>query len=228
MEALRSKGTGNGDRVRARRTGLAHRCGHDEERVASLRGNVDERHPLAVRAGPSDADAVPRRDSDSTHWLPRPEIQQLLSAGVRASGMTTAQALTELVRRATSEAGPDSELRVGQGLPEHEREMRAAYEQLAEAGLGQPAGKGRAQGAAALQELHHELDGEPGWMLCLVARRPPVAVAAPVWQAIVDCGWHAPGQDPLAAIGFPCPSKDTNTAWVIAADTRSVDLDSGS
>ncbi|MER6717121.1 RNA-binding domain-containing protein [Streptomyces sp. NPDC000877] len=176
----------------------------------------------------TDTVAVPRRDGDSTHWLPRAEIQQLLSAGVRASGMPTAQALTELVRQAVSEAGPDDGLRVGQGLPDREREMRAAYEQLADAGLGQPAGEAWAQGPAALQNLHHELDGQPGWVLCLVAGRPPAAVAEPVWQAIVAAGRHAPGQDPLAAIGFPRPPTDTDTPWVIAADSRRVDLDGGS
>ncbi|WP_328965587.1 RNA-binding domain-containing protein [Streptomyces virginiae] len=175
----------------------------------------------------TDTVAVPMRDGDSTHWLPRTEIQQLLSAGVRASGMPTAQALTELVRRAVSDAGPDGGLRVGQGLPDWEREMRTAYEQLADAGLGQPAGEAWAQGSAALQDLHHQRDGEPGWVLCLVAGRPAAAVAAPVWQAIVDAGRHAPGQDPLAAIGFPRPPEDADTPWVIASDTRIVDLDGG-
>ncbi|MEV0210833.1 RNA-binding domain-containing protein [Streptomyces sp. NPDC050788] len=177
----------------------------------------------------TDTVAVPIRDGDSTHWLPRPEIQQLLSAGVRASGMPTAQALTELVRQAVSEAGPHGGLRVGQGLPDREREMRAAYEQLADAGLGQPAGEAWAQGPAALQDLHHELDGEPGWVLCLVPGRPPAAVAAPVWQAIVEAGRRAPGgQDSLAAIGFPRLPANSDTPWVIPADARSVDLDGGS
>ncbi|MEV5086019.1 RNA-binding domain-containing protein, partial [Streptomyces sp. NPDC056159] len=176
----------------------------------------------------TDTVAVPMRDGDGTHWLPRTEIQQLLSAGVRALGMPTAQALTELVRQAVSEAGPGGGLRVGQGLPDREREMRAAYEQLAEAGLGQPAGEAWAQGSADLQDLDHERDGEPGWVLCLVAGHPPVADAVPVWQAIVDAGQHAPGQDPLTAIGFPRPPQGTETPWVIAADSRSVDLDGGS
>ncbi|MFL4901710.1 RNA-binding domain-containing protein [Streptomyces sp. MMS24-I2-30] len=176
----------------------------------------------------TDTVAVPMRDGDSTHWLPRAEIQQLLSAGVRASGMPTAQALTELVRQAVSEAGPDGGLRVGQGLPDREREMRAAYEQLANARLGQPAGEAWAQGPAAVQDLHHERQGEPGWVLCLMAGRPPAAVAEPVWQAIVAAGRRAPGRDPFAAIGFPRPPKDTDTPWVIAADSRSVDLDGGS
>lgn len=177
---------------------------------------------------PTDTVAVPVRDGDGTRWLQRTEIQQLLSAGVRASGMPTAKVLAELVRQAMSEAGPDGGLRVGQGLPDREREMRAAYEQLAGQGLGRPAGEARAQGAAACQDLHHERDGEPGWVLCLVAGRPAVAVAAPVWQAIVEAGRRSPGPDPLAAIGFPRPHDDTGVPWVIAADARSVDVDGGS
>lgn len=72
--------------------------------------------------------------------------------------MPTAQALTELVRQAVSEAGPDGRLRIGQGLPDREREMQAAYEQLADARLGQPAGEAWAQGPAALQNLHADND----------------------------------------------------------------------
>ncbi|MFJ1744123.1 RNA-binding domain-containing protein [Streptomyces microflavus] len=185
--------------------------------------------PVGKHGSPrTDTVAVPVRDGDGTHWLPRTEIQQLLSAGVRATGMPTAQALTELVRQAVSEAGPDGGLRVGQGLPDREREMRAAYEQLAGQGLGRPAGEAWAQGAAACQDLHHERDGEPGWVLCLVAGRPAVAVAAPVWQAIVEAGQRSPGPDPLAAIGFPRPHEDTGVPGVIAADARSVDVDGGS
>ncbi|MFE2271436.1 RNA-binding domain-containing protein [Streptomyces lavendulae] len=210
--------------------------GGDGERVAFIDIPAQAVDTLFVVPAPvgkpgsprTDTVAVPMRDGDSTHWLPRTEIQQLLSAGVRASGMPTAKALTELVRQAVSEAGPDGGLRVGQGLPGREREMRAAYEQLAEAGLGQPAGEAWAQGAAALQDLHHERDGEPGWVLCLMAGRPPVAIAAPVWQAIVEAGRHAPGQDPLAAIGLPRPPEDTDTPWVIASGSRSVDVDGGS
>ncbi|EDY52718.1 hypothetical protein SSCG_05746 [Streptomyces clavuligerus] len=178
-----------------------------------------------------DTVSVPVRDGDSTHWLPRTEIQRLLSAGVRSSGMPTPEALAEVVRQAVSGADTEQDrgLRIGQGLPDREREMRAAHEQLAAAGLGQPAGEAWAQGEAALQDLRHEVDSEPGWVLCLVAGRPPVAVAEPVWQAIVETGRRAPdGQDPLAAIGFPSPPADTDTPWVVSADTRSVDLNGGS
>ncbi|MCX4632597.1 hypothetical protein [Streptomyces sp. NBC_01443] len=84
----------------------------------------------------TDTVAVPMRDGDSTHWLPRTEIQQLLSAGVRASGMPTAQALIELVRQAVSDAGPDSGLRVGQGLPDREEGDAGSLRAARQSGAG--------------------------------------------------------------------------------------------
>lgn len=174
-----------------------------------------------------DTVAVPVRDGDSTHWLLRTEIQQLLSAGVRASGMPTAQALAELVRETVASAEPAA-LRIGQGLPDRERELRDAHRQLAEAGLGQPAGEAWAHGPTAMQDLHHVRDGEPGWVLCLAPGRPPVAVAAPVWQAITGAGHGAAGRDPLAAVGYPVAPAADGRAWVLPADARSVDLDGGS
>ncbi|MCL3999045.1 RNA-binding domain-containing protein, partial [Streptomyces lavenduligriseus] len=176
-----------------------------------------------------DTVAVPMRDGDSTYWLPRAEIVQLLSAGVRASGVPTAQALVDLVRQTVPEARPGNGPRVGRGLPDREREMRAAYDALTDAGLGEPAGEAWAQGTAALQHLRHEVDGEPGWVLCLVPGRPAVVVAEPVWQAIVETGRRSPGgQDPLEAVGFPRPPAGTDAPWVIPADARGVDLDGGS
>ncbi|MFD6967387.1 RNA-binding domain-containing protein [Streptomyces sp. NPDC059949] len=174
-----------------------------------------------------DTVAVPVRDGDSTHWLLRTEIQQLLSAGVRASGMPTAQALAELVRDAVAGTEPTA-IRIGQGLPDRERELRDAHRQLTGAGLGQPAGEAWAHGPAALQDLHHVHDEEPGWVLCLVPGRSPVAVAAPVWQAIIEAGHEAAGQDPLAAVGYPVAPAADGQPWVVPADAQSVDLDGGS
>lgn len=183
--------------------------------------------PVGKHGSPrADTVAVPVRDGDQTHWLPRTEIQQLLSAGVRASGMPTAQALAALVRDAAAEAGSGG-LRVGQGLPDREREMGAAYQEVAAAGLGRPAGEAWAHGTAALQDLHHVQDGEPGWVLCLVPARPPVAVAAPVWQAIIDAGRADYGHDPLAAVGFPVPPEGEDEPWAIGPGAREVDLDGG-
>ncbi|MEV5400854.1 RNA-binding domain-containing protein [Streptomyces cellulosae] len=184
--------------------------------------------PVGKHGAPrADTVAVPVRDGDQTHWLPRTEIQQLLTAGVRASGLPTAQALAALVREAAAEAGAMG-LRIGEGLPDQEREMWEAHQQLVAAGLGQPAGEAWSHGRAALRDLQHARAGQPGWVLCLVAGRPPVAVAAPVWQAIVDAGRADAGQDPLAAVGFPVPSAGEGGPWVLEADAQDVDLDGGS
>ncbi|WP_053679709.1 RNA-binding domain-containing protein [Streptomyces sp. XY66] len=210
--------------------------GDGEERVLFIDVPAQPSATLFVVAAPTgkpgaqrtDTVAVPVRDGDQTHWLPRAEIQALLSAGVRASGMPTAEALADLVRQAVSGSGSGGGLRVGQGLPDREREMQEAYRQLARAELGEPAGEAWAHGSTALQDLHHERDGEPGWVLCLVAGRPPVVVAAPVWQAIIEAGRNAPGHDPLAAVGYPVASEGTDGSWMVGADERSVDLDGGS
>lgn len=209
--------------------------GNQDERVLFIAVPAQTVDLIFVVAAPTgkpgtqrpDTVAVPVRDGDGTYWLPRTEIQALLSAGVRASGMPTAQALAELVREAVSEAEPGSGLRVGQPLSDREREMREAYGQLTGAGLGEPTGEAWAHGQAVLQDLHHEREGEPGWVLCLMAGRPPAAVAAPVWQAIIEAGRRDPGRDPLAAVGFPVPPGGRDTPWVIEADARSVDLDGG-
>ncbi|MFD8733670.1 RNA-binding domain-containing protein [Streptomyces sp. NPDC059618] len=240
----------------------------DDGRVVFI--HVPEQAPgtLFVVAGPTgqpgarraDTVAVPVRDNDGTRWLTHTGIQALLSAGIRASGVSTAQALAALAGEAVYEAVPDGgELRtgqggseeashragqgagqevgqrvdqgagqrVGQGLWEYEREMREAHMELAGAGLGQPAGPIRADGPAVLQDFHHGRGDEPGWVLCLVAGQPPVAVAAPVWQAVVDAGRLAPDQEPLAAVGCPLPSEGAAGPWVIGADARSVDLGGG-
>ncbi|MFD8727813.1 RNA-binding domain-containing protein [Streptomyces sp. NPDC059611] len=176
-----------------------------------------------------DTVAVPMRDGDSTHWMPRGEIVRLLSAGVRALGVPTAQAFAGLARQPESSVGPVSGPHVGQGLPDREREMRAAYEELTDAGLGEPAGEAWAQGPAALQDLRHEVDGQPGWVLCLVPEHPAVVVSEPVWQTIIETGRRAPhGQDPLAAVGSPRPPSGPDTPWAIPADAQHVDLDGGS
>ncbi|MGW7610116.1 hypothetical protein ACWGKW_23120 [Streptomyces sp. NPDC054766] len=77
--------------------------------------------------------------------------------------MPTDQPLAALAGEAVSEAGPGGgEPRVGQGLWEHEREMREAHKDLAGAGLRQPAGPVRAHGPAVLQDFHHTRGDEPG------------------------------------------------------------------
>lgn len=218
--------------VRGIRIGWSGR--EDEPQVAFIHIPTQAPGQLFVVAAPTgkngsprpDTVAVPIRDGDGTHWLPRAEIQQLLAAGVRASGMPTSQALAALVREAAAETRSDG-LRVGQGLAAREREIRQAHQELAAQGLGEPAGEAWEHGTTALQDFHHSQPGMPGWVLCLVAGRPPVAVAAPVWQAIMDAGRTDAGQDALAAIGFPAPPAAGRTPWLVEADAQSLDLDRG-
>jgi hypothetical protein len=177
----------------------------------------------------TDTVAVPVRETDGTHWLARTEIQRLLSAGVAASGMPTAETLSKLLHEAVAHSLPGpAAVRVGQGLPEWEQEMREAYEELADAGLGAPTGEAYRCGKAVVQELGHALDGQPGWVLCLSPQHPPVVVAAPVWTAIVAAGRSDGGEDPLAAVGYPArPESSEDRAWVVAADAVRVDLNGG-
>jgi hypothetical protein len=183
----------------------------------------------------TDTVAVPVREDDGTFWLPRTEIQRLLSAGVAASGRPTPKALAELIRDAVATAPTQTGQgapHIGQGLPQHQREMHEAYRQLRSAGLGHPAGEAYTHGPAVLQDFTAALEGQPEWVLCLVHGRAPVAVAAPVWQAIREAGGTGAGGDPFAATGYPTvPEADQFTGqapWTVPADTPGVDLDGGS
>ncbi|WGD45134.1 AlbA family DNA-binding domain-containing protein [Streptomyces cathayae] len=178
----------------------------------------------------TDTVAVPVREADGTHWLARTEIQRLLSAGVAASGMPTAETLSRLLHEAvTHSASEPAAVRVGQGLPEWEREMREAYEELAGAGLGAPVGEAYRHEAAVLQDLGPARVGEAGWVLCVAPPRPPVVVAAPVWQAILTAGRSDVGGDPLAAVGYPVlpGAGEGGRPWVVTADAVRVDLEGG-
>jgi hypothetical protein len=187
--------------------------------------------PVGKKGAPrTDTVAVPVREADGTHWLPRTELQRLLSNGVAASGMPTAQALAELLREAVAQRQPEAGPQIGQGLPSRQQEIREAYEQLRTTGLGRPIGEAYARGPAAVQEFTGG-EGQPGWVLCVVGGRAPVAVSQPVWQAIRAAGQDSAGGHPLAVIGYPVPGADQagrNDPWAVAPDARSVDLDGGS
>ncbi|MER6471549.1 RNA-binding domain-containing protein [Streptomyces collinus] len=180
-----------------------------------------------------DTVAVPVREADGTYWLPRTEIQRLLSNAVAVSGMSTAKTLTELLHDALAQArlapappGPQ----VGQGGSSRRHEIREAYEQLRPVGLGRPAGEAYLRGPAVIQEFEASEEGACGWVLCVLEGRAPVAVAAPVWRAIRAAGAGGSGH-PLALVGFPVPGSDRVDhpgPWVVAPDARSVELDGGS
>ncbi|MFC1232249.1 helix-turn-helix domain-containing protein [Streptomyces sp. Sce081] len=175
----------------------------------------------------TDTVAVPVREADGTHWLARTEIQRLLSAGVAASGMPIAEALADGLREALAPAAP----RVGQGLPpSRQQEMRDAYEQLRFVGVARPSGEAYLHGLAAVQEFEAAQEGQPGWMLCVVAGRAPVAIAAPVWWAITAEA-AAKGDDALTAIGWPIPGADRadpGHPWAVPPDAECIHLNGGS
>ncbi|MFE2828596.1 RNA-binding domain-containing protein [Streptomyces sp. NPDC059271] len=178
----------------------------------------------------ADTVSVPVREADGTHWLPRAELQRLLSRGVAASGVPTAQALAELLRDAVAQGQPEAGPQIGQGLPSRQQEMREAYGQLRTAGLSRPVGEAYARGPAAIQEFAGEA-GQPGWVLCVVGGRAPVAVAQPVWQATRAAGQDGAGSHPLSLVGYPVPGPDRNGhhgPWVVPPDARRVDLEGGS
>ncbi|MFF8431734.1 helix-turn-helix domain-containing protein [Streptomyces sp. NPDC016566] len=113
----------------------------------------------------TDTVAVPVREADGTHWLPRTELQRLLSNAVASSGMPTPQVLAELLHEAVARARPEpapAGPQVGQGLSSRRQEVREAYEQLRAAGLGQPAGEAYVRGPAAIQEFEASREGQPG------------------------------------------------------------------
>ncbi|MFD5762928.1 RNA-binding domain-containing protein [Streptomyces sp. NPDC127044] len=179
---------------------------------------------------PAHTVAVPRRDADGTHWLPRTEIQRLLSMGATAHGMPSPQALTELVRQAVADAQARAaipELRLGQGHPARERELSVAYEQLRRiADLGRPSGEAHAQGAGVVQHFADTVESEPGWVLCLVDGQPPLALAEPVWQAVMEAGRRDPAGDAILAVGYPAVEGEQPVA--LGPDVECVLLGGGS
>lgn len=130
------------------------------------------------------------------------------------------------LRDTTAEPHPRTPC-IGQGMPERARELRQAHQTLAHQGLGEPVDEAWEHGTTALQDFHHTDPGEPDWVLCLADDHPPVAVAAPIWQAITDAGRADPGQDALAAIGFPVPPAGDGAPWLIQTDVESLDLAGG-
>ncbi|MFE2561607.1 hypothetical protein ACFXGT_37485 [Streptomyces sp. NPDC059352] len=154
----------------------------------------------------------------------RPDAAHHPAGPARAPDNTHAHGDTARLREAAAEPRA---LRVGQGLPERARELRQARQDLADQGLGEPADEAWEHGTTALQDFHHTDPAEPDWVLCLVADRPPVAVAAPVWQEITDAGRADVGQDAFAAIGFPVPPANGAAPWLIQADAQTLDLDGG-
>ncbi|WP_409240332.1 helix-turn-helix domain-containing protein [Streptomyces sp. PA5.6] len=160
--------------------------------------------PVGKRGEPrTDTVAVPVREADGTHWLARTEIQRLLSAGAAASGMPIAETLSRPLGEAVAHSpSGTAAVRVGQGLPAWEREMREACEKLAGAGLGAPAGEAYPRGAAALKHAGTRRRSSAWWC----PSRPSKTIRGPRYgptASVTGCG------SPLAV----CCSPTRRPAW---------------
>ncbi|MFF3139211.1 esterase/lipase family protein [Streptomyces mirabilis] len=119
----------------------------------------------------------------------------------------------------------DPQLRVGQGLPRYERELRVAYDQLRSAGIGVPASDAYLSGATAVQHFAASEEPGPGWVLSLRNGRA-IAVSEPLWSALVRAGRPAADDDPLHAVGYPTAPGTEPT--VLGPDIERVALIGGS
>ncbi|MFC7261491.1 alpha/beta fold hydrolase [Streptomyces lutosisoli] len=120
-------------------------------------------------------------------------------------------------------AGP--QMRVGQGLPRYERELRMAYDQLRSAGIGAPASDAYLSGSTAVQHFAASEEPGPGWVLSLRNGRA-VAIGEPLWNALVRAGRPAADGDPLNAVGYPT-APGTEPA-VLGPDVQRIALEGGS
>ncbi|MFE6055646.1 RNA-binding domain-containing protein [Kitasatospora sp. NPDC056446] len=186
--------------------------------VAAPNGKPGQVNPFTV--------AVPLRESDGTHWLPRAEVQRLLALGLAASGAPS-RTLHDLVDKLTAGDKTEPRYRVGQDAPGREVAFRRAYDGLGgSAVLGEPAGAVYQDGPGLVQHFAAAGDGA-GWVLCALPGRPVVAVAEPLWQHLLAVGSGAPGGQALAAVGFPAPAAD-GTPTALLEDAEAIELVEGS
>ncbi|MEU9088878.1 ATP-binding protein [Streptomyces sp. NPDC048428] len=173
--------------------------------------------------------AVPIRESDSTHWLPREEIHRLLHTGWTAAGMPGLDSLTQLVQEAVSSTHerPSAPLpRIGQGMGGGTADFQAAYAALRRTN---PVGAAMSEvfwdneGRGAFQHLAPASPSHPAWVLCSVPSRRAMAIPQPVWDALM-----AAGGGTTATIGYPDTGTDRDLGpVVIDKDVKSVDVAAG-
>ncbi|WP_030396118.1 ATP-binding protein [Kitasatospora purpeofusca] len=185
--------------------------------VAAPNGKPGQVNPVTV--------AVPLRESDGTHWLPRTEVQRLLSLGLAVSGAPS-RTLHDLVDKLTAGDKAEPRYHVGQGAPGREVAFRRAYDGLGgSAVLGEPTAAAYEDGPGLVQHFA-ALGDKTGWVLCALPGRSVVAVAEPLWQHLLAGGSGAPGGQALAAVGFPAPPAG-GTPTALLEDAETVELVGG-
>ncbi|MFF7764295.1 alpha/beta fold hydrolase [Streptomyces griseorubiginosus] len=180
-----------------------HERGESERRLQTLRNTFFEAYDTLVRL--------------LNERLLAPQGTTPLPSGTSAP-VTVADAPT----------GPnaaDPPLRVGQGLPRYERELRVAYDQLRSAGIGAPASDAYLSGTTVVQHFAASEEAGPGWVLTL-RRGRGIAVSESLWSALVRAGRPSADGDPLNAVGFPTARGTQPT--VLGPDVQRVALEGGS
>ncbi|MGH3570606.1 MAG: hypothetical protein ACRDUW_02060 [Pseudonocardiaceae bacterium] len=178
---------------------------------------------------------VPIRQNDSTHWLPRHEIQRLLAAGWSAASGLTAEMLRRIVADSVSNATLSvaatlkHTIQVGEGEPGNRAAFVEAYRRAGgEARLGRPTTRVVGEGPGFVQHFEGE-DGEEHAVLCALPGASAVAVTGSVWNALSTL----PGRPVrgVQAAGFPLVRPGASAAELIdyvGEDAVVVDLDGGS
>ncbi|MER5274357.1 RNA-binding domain-containing protein [Streptomyces sp. NPDC002809] len=180
------------------------------------------------RVNPSTV-AVPIRESDHTHWLPREEIHRLLHNGWTAAGMPGLESLTQMVQEAVSRTHDESFAalpRIGQGMEAGTADFQAAYAALRRrtpVGAAMSEVFWDSEGRGAFQHLAPASPSHPAWVLCSVPSRRAMAVAQPVWDALM-----AAGGGTTTTIGYPETGTDRSLGPVVFdEDVKAVDVTAG-
>lgn len=176
--------------------------------------------------------AVPIREADGTHWLPRSEVHRLLAAGWLQAGGPSEEALTSLIERVIvlreASKTPPPAHEVGGGEPSWTRQFQEAFAKLTHrVAVGQPATDVYWDGPGVVQAFE-PIGLRPGWVLCALPNQLPVAISEPIWRGLHDAGSEAQGLDAMAAIGYPVAGPaEVDSLQVFDDQSLSIDLKGG-
>lgn len=176
--------------------------------------------------------AIPIREADSTHWLPRTEMHRILASGWGQAGGPSEEALTTLIKRVIDSARPavvpPPAHEVGGGEPSWKRPFQDAYDKLIRyETVGQPATDVYWDGPGVVQAFE-PVGLRAGWVLCALPNQLPVAVSELIWRALHDVGSDAENLDAMTAIGYPMASSgETDALPTFDDQSISIDLKGG-
>ncbi|CAL9474927.1 hypothetical protein [Streptomyces sp. enrichment culture] len=171
--------------------------------------------------------AVPIREADHTTWLPRTEIHRLLHAGWTAAGSPSTHSLAQVLKEAVASAREKPRVAAGDGLGARAGDFKEAYTALGrQVRIGDPLGEGSwdEEGLGAFQYIAPASPSDSGWVLCAVLGQHPVALARPIWDALLDAGGGT-----ITTVGYPGDSRHPSPNRVqLGLNAVAIALDWGS